>query len=309
MAPEHSYDRPAPHPPPQSSQARAVTELVGSVTRWRRRLDYSLAPLLRGRGLEGLDAPVRVALRMALYEITELQSEWESGRQTRVPEDDLSLQLLAFAGMFDGSDKGQAACMLSGSLKTSPPTSCLEHIANSGVWVHSRSALTACGPPPPLAADASYGVIDSYVQLLKGVVHQGAANLANGVLRWVLLPGGTRVRWRWMTEAPARQPPLASSCPGSAARSFPTAAALFHVAPPATAPALQSLLPPPCRSAVRALEAGELRKPPTPARGMPPQQVAEALAIGASHPTWMVAGWLQQYGPAATLALLKHNNA
>jgi hypothetical protein len=37
--------------------------------------------------------------------------------------------------------------------------------------------------------------------------------------------------------------------------------------------------------------------------------VAEALAIGASHPTWMVAGWLQQYGPAATLALLKHNNA
>jgi hypothetical protein len=65
----------------------------------------------------------------------------------------------------------------------------------------------------------------------------------------------------------------------------------------------------PSRSAVRALEAGDLRQPPAPARGQPPQQVAEALAIGASHPTWMVAGWLQQYGPAATLALLKHNNA
>ena len=35
---------------------------------------------------------------------------------------------------------------------------------------------------------------------------------------------------------------------------------------------------------------------------------AEALALGSSHPTFLVRGWLEQLGPAATMALLKCNN-
>jgi hypothetical protein len=42
---------------------------------------------------------------------------------------------------------------------------------------------------------------------------------------------------------------------------------------------------------------------------MSSEAAAEALAIGASHPTWLVAAWLKQYGPAATMALLKYNNS
>lgn len=62
------------------------------------------------------------------------------------------------------------------------------------------------------------------------------------------------------------------------------------------------------REIVRRLEAGTLPQPPPPARGMSPAQAADALALGASHPTWLVAGWLQQYGPKATMELLKWNN-
>ncbi|EFN51136.1 hypothetical protein CHLNCDRAFT_8770, partial [Chlorella variabilis] len=146
-------------------QARGVTELVSGVTRWRRRLDFSLTQLLRGRDVAQLDAPVRNALRLGLYELAELKN-------------------------------------------------------------------------------ATHGVINSYVDLVKSVQHQGAANATNGVLRNV----------------------------------------------------------------ARGLEAGTLPQPPRPAQGMPPQQAAEVLAVGASHPTWLVQRWLAQYGPAATLALLKHNN-
>jgi transcription termination factor NusB len=53
-----------------------VTELVSGTTRWRRRLDYTLAALLKGHSVASLDAPVRNALRLALYELVELQSEW-----------------------------------------------------------------------------------------------------------------------------------------------------------------------------------------------------------------------------------------
>ena len=55
--------------------ARTVTELVSGVTRWRRRLDYTLTALLRGVDLGTLDAPVRNVLRLGLYELAELQSE------------------------------------------------------------------------------------------------------------------------------------------------------------------------------------------------------------------------------------------
>ena len=63
-----------------------------------------------------------------------------------------------------------------------------------------------------------------------------------------------------------------------------------------------------CRNVARQLASGELPQPPAPAKGMSPQQAAEALAVGSSHPTWLVQGWLEQYGPAATMALTKHNN-
>ncbi|KAL4439840.1 hypothetical protein ABPG75_002841 [Micractinium tetrahymenae] len=62
------------------------------------------------------------------------------------------------------------------------------------------------------------------------------------------------------------------------------------------------------RNVVRGMEAGTLPQPPAPAKGMTLVQAADALALGASHPTWMVQGWLQQYGPAATMALLQRNN-
>lgn len=65
---------------------------------------------------------------------------------------------------------------------------------------------------------------------------------------------------------------------------------------------------PACRNVARQLASGELPQPPAPAKGMSPQQAAEALAVGSSHPTWLVQGWLEQYGPAATMALTKHNN-
>jgi 16S rRNA (cytosine967-C5)-methyltransferase len=51
-------------PPESLAFAR---ELASGATRWRSRLDWTLAPLLK-KPLEKLDAPVRAALRLALYE-------------------------------------------------------------------------------------------------------------------------------------------------------------------------------------------------------------------------------------------------
>ena len=73
-------------------------------------------------------------------------------------------------------------------------------------------------------------------------------------------------------------------------------------------PPLTHYTAPSCRNVARQLASGELPQPPAPAKGMSPQQAAEALAVGSSHPTWLVQGWLEQYGPAATMALTKHNN-
>lgn len=66
---------------------------------------------------------------------------------------------------------------------------------------------------------------------------------------------------------------------------------------------------PHCRSEIaRRREAGMLPQPPPPAKGMSREQAADALAVGASHPTWLVDGWLQQYGAKATMELLRWNN-
>ncbi len=48
-------------------------ELASGATRWRSKLDWTLAPLLQ-KPLEKLDAPVRAALRLALYERLVLQT-------------------------------------------------------------------------------------------------------------------------------------------------------------------------------------------------------------------------------------------
>lgn len=62
------------------------------------------------------------------------------------------------------------------------------------------------------------------------------------------------------------------------------------------------------RSICRARDAGALPTPPPPAKGQSPAEAADALAVGASHPTWLVETWLQQYGPKATMQLLQCNN-
>lgn len=64
----------------------------------------------------------------------------------------------------------------------------------------------------------------------------------------------------------------------------------------------------PCRELVRRRDAGALPVPPPPAAGQSPADAAEALAVGASHPTWLVASWLRSFGPKATLELLRWNN-
>jgi 16S rRNA (cytosine967-C5)-methyltransferase len=48
-------------------------ELLSGVLRWRSRLDWTLAPLLK-KSLSALDPPVRAALRLALYERVALQT-------------------------------------------------------------------------------------------------------------------------------------------------------------------------------------------------------------------------------------------
>ena len=86
----------------------------------------------------------------------------------------------------------------------------------------------------------------------------------------------------------------------AAVQCTPSPVALLTAAPAPPAPH--------CSEIARRREAGTLPQPPPPAKGMSPEQAAEALAVGASHPTWLVAGWLQQYGPKATMELLRWNN-
>lgn len=62
------------------------------------------------------------------------------------------------------------------------------------------------------------------------------------------------------------------------------------------------------RTAVRKREAGDLPQPPIPAPDVPPDVLADAMAVAASHPTWMVERWLRQFGQPATAALMRWNN-
>ena len=62
------------------------------------------------------------------------------------------------------------------------------------------------------------------------------------------------------------------------------------------------------RNAIRRLDAGSLPTPPRPPAGAAAGQVADAMAIAASHPTWMVERWLRQFGEAPTVALTRWNN-
>ncbi|GAB4823591.1 hypothetical protein N2152v2_010637 [Parachlorella kessleri] len=54
--------------------ARLVTELVAGVTRWRRRLDFVICHLTKSADVSELDAPLRQALRVGLYEMLELKA-------------------------------------------------------------------------------------------------------------------------------------------------------------------------------------------------------------------------------------------
>lgn len=49
--------------------------------------------------------------------------------------------------------------------------------------------------------------------------------------------------------------------------------------------------------------------PPKPKQGMTKGQVANALGIMYSHPTWMIYRWLGLFGPSQTVALLNRNNS
>jgi 16S rRNA (cytosine967-C5)-methyltransferase len=53
-----------------ADEARLASDLVAGVTRLRRRLDFLLAPHVRG-GLDRLDGPLRQALRVGLYDLVE----------------------------------------------------------------------------------------------------------------------------------------------------------------------------------------------------------------------------------------------
>src|SRR5690606_6229139 len=70
---------------------------------------------------------------------------------------------------------------------------------------------------------------------------------------------------------------------------------LFH---PGAASLTNGLL----RAVARAHERGAL---PSPATG----DTADDLAVRESHPTWLVRRWLDRYGEAETLALLRADNA
>lgn len=62
------------------------------------------------------------------------------------------------------------------------------------------------------------------------------------------------------------------------------------------------------RSMSRAKDGKSIPVPPTPKQGMSKRQVANALGIMYSHPTWMIHRWLGQFGASKTVALLNHNN-
>lgn len=155
--------------------------------------------------------------------------------------------------------------------------------------------------------------MNEHVELAKRIMHKGSGGVANFVLRWVQNWMGCCVAelaiWAGgLASRPAAALHLALSVISAAAgtRASMRACGGRTTLPDCAPHRLPSLI---CRSEIaRRREAGTLPQPPPPAKGMSREQAAEALAVGASHPTWLVAGWLQQYGPKATMELLRWNN-
>lgn len=73
-------------------------------------------------------------------------------------------------------------------------------------------------------------------------------------------------------------------------------------------PAAGSLVNAVLRRLLREQVAGTLPEPPLPDANTPQDKAAEVLAVATSHPTWMVARWLQRWGQQETMSLLAHNN-
>ena len=62
------------------------------------------------------------------------------------------------------------------------------------------------------------------------------------------------------------------------------------------------------RTLLRCVEAGEVPKPDPPGPNASPQEVADAMAVVTSHPTWLVQRWLEQFGRRDAMLLLQHDN-
>lgn len=62
------------------------------------------------------------------------------------------------------------------------------------------------------------------------------------------------------------------------------------------------------RSFLRKRAEGTLPFPSLPEIDATPSNFVMSAAVATSHPQWMVASWLQQYGPEDTLRILQHNN-
>ena len=143
---------------------RQATDLVSSVTRWKRRLAWTLSHLPKPTNLDKMDAPLRLLLLMGTYEI-------------------LDLELAPYA-------------------------------------------------------------VNEYVNLAKSVMHEGCGKVTNGVLRTLL----------------------------------------------------------------RCIESKTLPKPPPPGPDATEREIADAMGVATSHPTWLVKKWLGSFGRKDTMDLLKQDN-
>jgi transcription termination factor NusB len=63
------------------------------------------------------------------------------------------------------------------------------------------------------------------------------------------------------------------------------------------------------RALARERDEGRTPTPPPPAPGASTAEMAAAAAVAFSHPDWIVERWAEAFGPAATVKLLKYNNA